>query len=145
LEVKPMCESRNQLRRVPRALIVVAAAALMALLIAPVAQAQAQDQTEETVASADVPDAEVEQFARSIEDVLAIQQQLKEQLASVQDQEAAQRLQQEANERMVEAIQGHGLTIERYNVIARSLASDAELNQRVLEKRKELQESSDSD
>jgi ABC-type transport system involved in cytochrome bd biosynthesis fused ATPase/permease subunit len=134
-----MFEYQNQLQRVPRALIV-ATAALIALLIAPVVQVHAQDQAEETVASADVTDAEVEQFARSMEDVLAIQQQLRERMASVQDQEEAQRLQQEANQRMVEAVQSHGLMIERYNQIARSMGNDAELNQRIQEKRRELQE-----
>ena len=134
-----MFESQIHSRRSLRVVMLAVAAmvALAGLMFVPLAEAQ---DAEETVTSADVPDAEVEQFARSLEAVLVIQQRLKEQLASVQDKEEAQRLQQQANTEMLQAVEANGLQPPRYNVIARSLSADAELNQRIQEKRQELQE-----
>jgi flagellar basal body-associated protein FliL len=135
-----MFESQIHSRRSLRVVLLAVAAmvALAGLMFVPLAEAQ--DGAEETVTSADVPDAEVEQFARSLEEVLVIQQRLKEQLASVQDKEEAQRLQQQANTEMLQAVEANGLQPPRYNVIARSISADAELNQRIQEKRQELQE-----
>jgi hypothetical protein len=116
----------------------------IAVLMVTFTQAQTQNPTpstaQQTVASADVPEAELETFTKGLEDALEIQRKLKEKLASVQDGEEAKRLQQEANTEMFEAIKEHGIDVERYNAIARSIAQDPELAQRVQAKRKELQQ-----
>jgi hypothetical protein len=94
----------------------------------------------ETVTSADVTDQEVEQFARSYEEVAKIQNDTEKQLESVQDSTGAARVKQEANQKMAEAVQGQGLKVERFNLIARSLNHDATLKQRVQQRIQELRQ-----
>lgn len=95
---------------------------------------------EATVTSADVTDQEVEQFAKSYQEVIEIQHDTESQLASVQDTAGAARVKQEANQKMAEAVSNHGLKVERFNLIARSLNQDATLKQRVQQKIQELRQ-----
>jgi hypothetical protein len=88
----------------------------------------------ETVTSADVTDQEVEQFAKSYQEVTQIQKDTEKQLESVQDPAGATKVKQEANQKMAEAVQGQGMKVERFNLIARSLNADATLKQRIQEK-----------
>lgn len=103
-------------------------------------QAQATTTTAESVTSADVTDQEVEQFAKSYEDVSKIQEDTEKQLESVQESTAVARVKQEANQKMAEAVQAHGLKVERFNLIARSLNQDATLKTRVQQKIQELRQ-----
>lgn len=114
---------------------------------APQQQQQAQSQPRqqpsqqaagETVTSADVAEAELETFAASLNDVAEINQKLQADLAASQDQAKTQQLKTDANEKMAAAIRSHGMEIERFNQISRSLKTDPELNERVLAKRREL-------
>jgi hypothetical protein len=105
----------------------------------PPAAAQTQQQ-QQTVTSADVTDAELEQFAKSIEDVVEIQEEMEKQVAAVTDSAEVQRLKTEANQKMAEAIQSHGMEVQRYNTIARSITQDAELKQRLTQKIQELRQ-----
>src|SRR5438309_8462547 len=75
----------------------------------------------ETLKSADVTDQEVEQFVKSYQDVIQIQKDTEKQLATVQDSAAIAQVKQEANKKMAEAVTVHGLKVERFNLIARSL------------------------
>jgi hypothetical protein len=93
----------------------------------------------ETLKSADVTDQEVEQFAKSYQDVVQIQKETEKQLASVQDTAAVAQVKQEANKKMAEAVTVHGLKVERFNLIARSLNEDATLKQRIQQKIQEIQ------
>ena len=108
----------------------------------PAAQQQAPPATAatQTVTSADVTDQEVEQFAKSYEDVAQIQKDVEKQLESVQDTTAAARVKQEANQKMADAVQGQGMKVERFNLIARSLNQDETLKQRVQQKIQELRQ-----
>ncbi|MGE0703414.1 MAG: DUF4168 domain-containing protein [Vicinamibacterales bacterium] len=110
---------------------------------APPAQPQpppAADATQKpTITSAQVPDAEVEQFARAAGHVLKIQAEIKEKLVEATNPETKEQLQQEANVRILETIKENGLEVERFNLIARSMNSDAELGRRVSAKMQELQ------
>ena len=95
----------------------------------------------ETVTSADVTDQEIEQFAKSYEDVAQIQKETEKQLAdSGQDTAAVAKVKEEANQKMAEAVQGHGMKVERFNLIARSLNTDAALKQRIQQKIAELRQ-----
>jgi len=111
----------------------------------PSQQPSAQQQTappaaaaKETVTSADVTDQEVEQFAKSYQEVSQIQKETEKQLESIQDTSGVARVKQEANQKMADAVQGHGLKVERFNIIARSLDQDATLKQRIQQKIQEL-------
>jgi hypothetical protein len=94
----------------------------------------------ETVTSADVTDQEVEQFARSYQEVAQIQKETEKQLEGVQDSTDVARVKQEANQKMANAVQGQGLKVERFNLIARSLNQDATLKQRVQQRIQELRQ-----
>jgi hypothetical protein len=94
----------------------------------------------ETVVSADVTDQEVEQFAKSYEDVARIQKDTEQQLQGVQDSTGVAKVKQQANQKMAEAVQGHGMKVERFNLIARSLNQDATLKQRIQQKIQELRQ-----
>jgi hypothetical protein len=94
----------------------------------------------ETVTSAEVTDQEVEQFAKSYEDVAQIQKDTEKQLQSVQDNTAVAKVKQDANQKMAEAVQGHGMKVDRFNLIARSLNSDTTLKQRIQQKIQELRQ-----
>ncbi len=94
----------------------------------------------QTVTSADVTDQEVEQFAKGYEDVSQIQKDTEKQLESVQDAAAVARVKQEANQKMADAVQGKGMKVERFNLIARSLNQDETLKQRVQQKIQELRQ-----
>ena len=93
----------------------------------------------ETVTSADVTDQEIEQFAKSYREVTAIQKDTDKQLESVQEPAGQAKVKQEANQKMAEAVQGQGMKVERFNLIARSLNQDATLKQRIQQKIQELQ------
>lgn len=93
----------------------------------------------ETVTSADVTDQEIEQFAKSYQEVTQIQKDTDKELASVQEPAGQAKVKQEANQKMAEAVQGHGMKVERFNLIARSLNQDATLKQRIQQKIQELQ------
>jgi hypothetical protein len=101
-------------------------------------QPQAAQSPNQTVASADVSDAELEQFAKSVNEVAEINQKLQTDLESAANDEAKQKLRQDANEKMAAAVRSNGMDVQRYNAISRSLDKDAELNQRVMAKRREL-------
>ncbi len=108
----------------------------------PPAQQQQQAQApsaSQTVASADVSDAELEQFAKSLNAVVDINTKLQSDLAGTQDAAKTQELRQQANEKMAAAIKSNGMEVERFNRISRSIKADAELNQRVTAKRRALQ------
>jgi hypothetical protein len=94
----------------------------------------------ETVKSADVTDQEIEQFAKSYEDVARIQKDTEQQLQGVQDNAGAAQVKQQANQKMAEAVQGHGMKVERFNLIARSLDQDSTLKQRIQQKIQELRQ-----
>ena len=94
----------------------------------------------ETVTSADVTDQEIEQFAKSYKEVTQIQKDTDKQLESVQDTAGAAKVKQEANQKMADAVQGQGMKVDRFNLIARSLNQDATLKQRIQQKIQELQQ-----
>src|SRR5690606_1874266 len=84
---------------------------------------QAQDQAQtgaETVVSGSVTDAEVDQFARAYVEIRKVQDE-------VQAGGDAAAGQADATEKMNGILEDHDLSVERYNQIARSLASDQAL------------------
>lgn len=74
-----------------------------------------------------VSDAEVSQFVAANEEVSAIAAEVTPQLEAAEDQAAAQELQASAQERMIAAIQGEGLTAQRFTQIAQLAQMDADL------------------
>lgn len=137
-----MFETPRRFRTCARTALVALAAIGLSIPAAAQAanqQAATQQSAQQTVTSAEVTDAEVGKFAKSMNDVLVIQERVKQQMASEQDAAKAQQLKQQATQEMVSAIQKDGLQLDRYNAIARSMPKDAQLNQRIQTARKKLQ------
>jgi hypothetical protein len=55
------------------------------------------------------------------------------QIENASSVEAAQRLQQEANELMIQAVQAQGLDVATYNEIAQAMQRDGDLRRQIME------------
>ena len=129
--------------RVRTASVAILSAIVIAFLAAPVASARQQESAPPTVSSAEVADDELKKFAKNMLDVLAIQQRVQQELASVQDPEVATQLQQQANQEMVAVVTGRDMDVERYNSISHSLGVDAELKRRFDEVKEEVEKATE--
>lgn len=98
-------------------------AGLTLIIAAAVSPAMAEDTA--------VDNAQLEQFVTALTDVRDLGNEYSEQIASAQDQQEAQELQQEAQVEMVAVVEDTGLTVEEYNQIAQQLSQDPELMERV--------------
>ncbi len=86
---------------------------------------------EQQPAQVEVTDHEVEAFAEAQNEVGQIQQDYQTRIADAADPEAQQAIVEEANEKMVDAVQECGLSVERYNTILNSAHADPELQARI--------------
>lgn len=89
--------------------------------------------------------AELEQFVAAYEAVNVIRVKLQEDIAKVDDPDVANRLQQEADERMVAALEQKGMEPKRYNEMSQIIAKDEVLLARFQQMRAELQQEQDKD
>ena len=114
-----------------------AALTALAMLVLPMgvdAQVQQQD-------APDPPDREeLTEFVEAYIDVQEIQMEMEQALATVQDPEEANQIQQQANEAMADAIEDNDLTVERYSEIVMALNTDDELRQEFAELYEEILE-----
>lgn len=82
--------------------------------------------------SSDFSDADVAQFAQANQQVQDIQTEYTQKLqASGGDQEKTADLQQEAQEKMIRAVEDSGLGVEKYNQILQVAQADPELVKRI--------------
>src|SRR5690606_36704732 len=100
------------------------------LLAAPPAAVMAQQAAPAAPAPA-VTDADIEHFANAVLAVDEIRQTYEKALATTDDQGEKTSLQQEAQEKMVDAIEDEGLTVERYQVVAQAVQSDPAMWEKV--------------
>lgn len=82
-------------------------------------------------AQAEISEDDLQKFAEADSAVSEIRDDFSQRLSKAENQEEAQSLQMEAQEKMVEAVQSEGLEIPKYNEIATRMQSDPELQQRV--------------
>lgn len=119
---------------------------LGAAYAAPAAMAQQQPpqqqgmQAQQQPEIATVSDEEIWQFVRAVDDVSDIVDEMRPQLETANGQEEAQMIQQAAQAQMLEAVEGHGLTPQRYNEINMAAQSDPELGARISEIAEEYRE-----
>lgn len=103
---------------------------------APAAMAQAQGaapapQYEQgQPAAAPISEENLKKFVEADADVAELRDEFSEKLSKAEDQEEAQKLQLEAQEKMVEAVQDSDLDVPTYNEIATRMQTDPELQQR---------------
>lgn len=115
------------------------AALLSAGLMSSVAYAQdgtdaaaSQGQTQAQQApTQNFSDAQLQKFADASEEIAVISQDYTQQLQNAEGDEAQQQVRQEANSKMVEAVQNSGLKVDTFNAIGQAIQQDPELMQRV--------------
>jgi hypothetical protein len=118
------------------------------LAAAPVALAQEEDlnpegeqarQQEQTPAEGSnreagplkMNDRTLDRFAEAYVAIRRIQSDFADQLGEVEEREKARELQQEAQEKMVTAVEEAGLSVSEYNQVARRMQNDPELREKV--------------
>lgn len=123
----------------------VVAPLLSGLLLAPVLMAQEGDSADtgnqseqreqmpsEQAAAKDFQQETLEQFADAYVAVGDVHSEYSERLQEAEGTDDAQSVQQEANDRMVEAIEEQGLEVQEYSEIAAALERDPDLRERVV-------------
>ncbi|MFN3580758.1 MAG: DUF4168 domain-containing protein [Pseudomonas sp.] len=84
----------------------------------------------EQQASTPIADADLEKFVEAEAKVADIRDEFTQKLNEASDQEEAQALQLEAQEKMMEAVSDVGIEVPVYNEIATRIQTDPELQQR---------------
>ena len=75
----------------------------------------------------DFSDEEIENAANAYMDIIEIREEYHGKLTEVEDPEAAQEIQMEANERITQAVEENGISVETYNDIITAAQTDEEL------------------
>lgn len=105
-------------------------------------QSQQQNMTQQSDQSAEpieVSDAELDKVAKAYVQITEIRGKFQESLSEVSDPEEAQLLQEEAGEKMVEAVQDNGLDVQKYNEVMEAAQVDEELREKLLARMEEMQ------
>jgi hypothetical protein len=113
--------------------IFIAAGMATALSVSPaIAQEAAAPQAApaDAATAAPISDEDVKKFARAVVDVQRIQDELAPRLQG-EDAEAQQAARQEAQQRMIAAVQSHDLDPDTFNRINQAAQSDPQLVQRI--------------
>lgn len=86
---------------------------------------------EKAPANSRINDAELTKFAKALEKVQRIGQDYTTRVKSADSDTKAMQLKQEANRKMVSAVKSEGLTVGKFNMIAKAAASDPEIRDRI--------------
>ena len=117
--------------RATRTISLAAALGLGAAMAAAPAMAQEYGQQQPQQQTTEVSEQKINQFVDALAEISTIRQTAAVELESAADMEEAQKVQQDAQQRMVEAVDSAGLSVEEYNQIASSMGSDPELAERI--------------
>lgn len=112
-------------------------AAALAFLAGSVQAQQPPAAPPPAASSEDISDEQLEKFSGAFDDIQEIRTKFQQRLESVQDPEQAQQLQQQANQEMLQAVEGNGMDPQEYNEIARAVNGDPEVQKRFEEIRKD--------
>jgi hypothetical protein len=82
----------------------------------------------------ELTDEVVDDFVDAFSEVQKIEEDFAQQLDETEDQAEAQSIHQEAQEKMVEAVEGTGMNVEEYNEVAMALQGDPERLEEVIER-----------
>ncbi len=85
----------------------------------------------EAQAQPEVSDSMLEQYSEASSGVQAVQEEFSSKIQSTQDAEKAQSLRNEAQKKMVDAVEGSGLTVNEYNLITQQVQTDQNLAKRL--------------
>lgn len=119
--------------RVARSTAIAAALGLgTAMAAAPaLAQDYGQDYQAPAQQEAQVSETELNRFVDALAEISVIRETASVQLEAATDMEEAQQIQQDAQARMIEAVEDSGLSVEQYNQIATLMGSNQQLSERV--------------
>ncbi|WP_308363910.1 MULTISPECIES: DUF4168 domain-containing protein [unclassified Microbulbifer] len=93
--------------------------------------AGAQDYAQPAATAASFSDIELKSFVQARQSVDAIRAEISAQLQNTQDPQETQKLQEEANVKMVATVEAAGLSREKYNEIAQAVMNDPALAQKI--------------
>lgn len=114
--------------RMPKAPLLGASLLALSLMLAgPLSPATAQEQEVPQATTTEIAPDELDAFVDAALDVQRVQQDLSAELQGVENAEEADRLQQEAQEEAVQAVEERGLTVDQYDSILRAATADPEL------------------
>lgn len=111
-------------------------------LMATVSTLNAQDQEgmmQQPAEPVEVSDAELDKVAQAYVQITEIRGTFQESLSEVSDPEEAQQLQEQAGEKMVQAVENNGLDVQKYNEIMEAAQVDEELREKLLARMEEIQ------
>jgi hypothetical protein len=117
------------------------AAIVCALVWAVPASAQQHQQGQQGTPQQqiEVKDGELEKVAAAYVEVAQIQKEFQKSLQKAPDPDQRQALQQDANQEMIQAVEGEGVSVDRYSRIITSVNSDENLRQKFMKKIQNLQ------
>jgi hypothetical protein len=101
-------------------------------------QAQPQPPAQPGAQQMQYSDDQIEAFVRASLDVAEIRDAYEGRIADAETPQAAEDLLREANARMVATLEDYGLTVDEYNGIYAAMQANPEVNNRVMEKLREL-------
>jgi len=122
--------------------LTITAAATTAFALAPLSLAVADSSANDRdpvmqLAQADqapaVPDETLDKFVDALVDVQAIRDEVATELQTVESETAAQALREQAQNQMVTAVEGRGISVQEYNKIAVMMQQNPEFAQQVQE------------
>lgn len=91
---------------------------------------QAQQGAPQGQQAGPVSDSDLKNFVKANEDVSKVRDEFTQKLSEESDQEKAQELQMQAQEKMLEAVKKNDMDALTYNAIAARIQTDAELQER---------------
>lgn len=95
---------------------------------------QQQEMMQQQAPEVDLSDAELDKVAEAYEAVTEVREDFQADLEGIEDPEAAQEMQEEAGEKMVEAVENQGIEVETYNQAMEAAQIDEELRNDLLER-----------
>ncbi|WP_434983872.1 DUF4168 domain-containing protein [Vreelandella zhaodongensis] len=117
----------------------IVAAMLLSLGLLASVSANAQQEgaanaaTQAAAPTIEISNQQLQQFANASEEVVTLSQEYTQQLHTTEDETAQRAIQEEANEKMIDAVESNGLDIDTFNIIGQAIQTNPELMQRVQE------------
>lgn len=105
---------------------------LLGMLTAGPALGQQGVPPQQQVPDVEVDEAELQTVAEAYVEVQTLTNEFNQVVQQAEDAEEAQAIQAEYAERANEIVEGHDLTVERYDLVVRAATSDDELRERLL-------------
>jgi len=85
-----------------------------------------------------VSDSELDKVAQAYKEISVIREDFEMSLAGVEDPEAAQKMQEQAGNAMVEAVQNTGLDVQTYKEVMQAAQHDEELREKLLSRLEQM-------